>query len=94
MNPKSDHAAPDQEQSPLLNTKEIRLGTPVHVGKEHSKTSTKRMNSTDKHKSSTGTSTGTCTDDTKPKTKETDYAKLTQGESTPFITDVITDGDL
>ena len=27
--PTSGHAAPDEEQSPLLNTKEIRLGTPV-----------------------------------------------------------------
>ena len=40
------------------------------------------MDSTDKHKSSTGTSTGTCTDDTKPKTKETERDPLPE-----FMTD-------
>ena len=60
--PTSGHAAPDEEQSPLLNTKEIRLGTPVPVGT--------------KGTGNTGTSTGTCTGtDSGQPTKDPDDAE-------------------
>ena len=66
--PTSGHAAPDEEQSPLLNTKEIRLGAPVHVGTKYSSATEnppENNRDTGTSRTDTGTRTGTGTGTTK-----------------------------